>query len=77
MFFEANHDLIQLELARAKTLSDDEWGRNVQEESWECRQELREGEERLEAFQDTLADVDRLKQKAAQLKKESEAAEVP
>jgi hypothetical protein len=82
-FFEANHDLIQLELARAKTLSDDEWSRNVREESWECRQELREAEKRLETFQDTpadeetLANVDRLKQKAAQLKKESEAAKVP
>ncbi|KAI0398709.1 hypothetical protein F4802DRAFT_170980 [Xylaria palmicola] len=59
-FFKANRDLIQLELAWAKTLSDDEWSRKS-----------------LEAGEGTLADVDRLKHKTAQLKNEAEAGSVP
>ncbi|KAL2281238.1 hypothetical protein FJTKL_11683 [Diaporthe vaccinii] len=75
--FNANRDLIQLELARANTLPDHVWNRDVAAEAWECEKELEAARNRFEAGEGTRADVKVLERKAAQLRKEEHAAYQP
>ncbi|KAI0466868.1 hypothetical protein F4859DRAFT_286880 [Xylaria cf. heliscus] len=75
--FQANKDLIQLDLARAETLPDHVWTRDARAEAWDCKEELEAARKRLESGEGTRADVKCLKRKVAQLRKEAREAGVP